>query len=134
MEITETMTRDQFGEILEKENEVTYSIVQHEDRWAILIENGIFNNFKYVILNMRLRYEDEDEDGNTQTKIVDDINAVIDKELALDFEYDLVSVPSDYEDKEGRQSYFEDVTRNILIDILINYPNLYKLEKDEENK
>jgi len=134
MEITETMTRDQFGEILEKENEVTYSIVQHEDRWAILIENGIFNNFKYVILNMRLRYEDEDEDGNTQTKIVDDINAVIDKELALDFEYDLVSVPSDYEDQEGRQSYFEDVTRNILIDILINYPNLYKLEKDEENK
>jgi len=134
MEITETMTRDQFGEILEKENEVTYSIVQHEDRWAILIENGIFNNFKYVILNMRLRYEDEDEEGNTQTKIVDDINAVIDKELALDFEYDLVSVPSDYEDKEGRQSYFEDVTRNILIDILINYPNLYKLEKDEENK
>ena len=94
MEITETMTRDQFGEILEKENEVTYSIVQHEDRWAILIENGIFNNFKYVILNMRLRYEDEDEEGNTQTKIVDDINAVIDKELALDFEYDLVSVPS----------------------------------------
>ena len=134
MEITETMTRDQFGEILEKENEVTYSIVQHEDRWAILIENGIFNNFKYVILNMRLRYEDEDEEGNTQTKIVDDINAVIDKELALDFEYDLVCVPSDYEDKEGRQSYFEDVTRNILIDILINYPNLYKLEKDEENK
>lgn len=134
MEITETMTRDQFGEILEKENEVTYSIVQHEDRWAILIENGIFNNFKYVILNMRLRYEDEDEEGNTQTKIVDDINAVIDKELALDFEYDLVSVPSDYEDQEGRQSYFEDVTRNILIDILINYPNLYKLEKDEENK
>lgn len=128
------MTRDQFGEILEKENEVTYSIVQHEDRWAILIENGIFNNFKYVILNMRLRYEDEDEEGNTQTKIVDDINAVIDKELALDFEYDLVSVPSDYEDQEGRQSYFEDVTRNILIDILINYPNLYKLEKDEENK
>ncbi len=134
MEITETMTRDQFGEILEKENEVTYSIVQHEDRWAILIENGIFNNFKYFILNMRLRYEDEDEEGNTQTKIVDDINAVIDKELALDFEYDLVSVPSDYEDQEGRQSYFEDVTRNILIDILINYPNLYKLEKDEENK
>ena len=111
----------------ELQKEVTYSIVKHENRWAILIENGIFKNFTFTIENMRLYYED----GDT-TKIVSDVEDVVDKDVSMDFEYQLQTVPATYEDSEGKQAFFENVARNILIDILLNYPELYKLSKDDE--
>jgi hypothetical protein len=132
MEVAETLTKQDLDRQQKFQQEVTYSIVKHEDRWAIFIESGIFEKFTFVILNMRLRYEDENEAGETETKLVEDINEVLDKELALDFEYDLVSVPSEYIDEKGNQQYFEEVARNILMDILVNYPNLYKLDKESD--
>ena len=132
MEVAETLTKQDLDRQQKFQQEVTYSIVKHEDRWAIFLESGIFEKFTFVILNMRLRYEDENEAGETETKLVEDINEVLDKELALDFEYDLVSVPSEYIDEKGNQQYFEEVARNILMDILVNYPNLYKLDKESD--
>jgi len=131
-EVAETITTEQLMNMEEKPPQVSYSIVKHEDRWAIMIESGIFDKFTFTIENMRLRYEDENEDGETETKLVEDINSVLDKEIALDFEYDLKTVPANYLDAEGRQEYFENIARNILMDILINYPELYKLSKEDE--
>ena len=132
MEVAETITTEELSNQEEEQKEVSYSIVKYEDRWAILIESGIFDKFTFTIENMRLRYEDENEDGETETKLVEDINSVLDKEIAMDFEYDLKTVPAGYTDKEGRQEFFENVARNILMDILINYPELYKLGKEDE--
>jgi len=130
-EVTETITTETLSN-QEEQKEVSYSIVKYENRWAILIESGVFDKFTFTIENMRLRYEDENEDGEKQTKLVDDVNSVLDKEIFMDFEYDLKTVPADYVDQEGRQEFFETVARNILMDILINYPELYKLSKDDE--
>lgn len=130
-EVTETITTETLSN-QEEQKEVSYSIVKYENRWAILIESGVFDKFTFTIENMRLRYEDENEDGETETKLVEDVNSVLDKEIFMDFEYDLKTVPADYIDQEGRQEFFETVARNILMDILINYPELYKLSKDDE--
>lgn len=136
-EMTETLSTDELMGISidntqNQQEEVTYSTVKYEDRWAILIENGVFKDFVFTIENMRLTYDDEQEDGDIQTKIVENFEQVIDKEVSLDFEYDLKSVPSAYEDVAGNQEYFENVARNILVDVVMNYPELYKIEKEEE--
>lgn len=136
MEVAETNSQELIDAMEQdtSKNEVSYSIVQYEKRWAIKIESGVFNEFVYTIENMRLTYKDENEDEGSQVKLVYDINDVADKDVNLDFEYELRTIPASYIDEEGRQSYFENISRHILIDILLNYPNLYKLEKQQEQQ
>lgn len=52
MEVAETITTEELSNQEEEQKEVSYSIVKYEDRWAILIESGIFDKFTFTIENM----------------------------------------------------------------------------------
>lgn len=107
---------------------LTYGIVEDmQGRWAVHLENGKFKDFYFRIEHLRLTYVDDDD----KLKMVEDYSEVEDKEVKLDFQYDLMQVPEGYINKDGDQYEFEEVARNILIDILANHKDLYKLEKDE---
>ena len=108
--------------------ELTYGIVEDmQGKWSVHIENGKFKDFYFKIDHLRLTYKDE----NDKLTLVKDYSEVEDKEVQLDFQYDLMKVPADFENNDGDQYEFEEVARNILIDILMNHKDLYKLEQDE---
>ena len=99
-----------------------YGVVKDEsdDRWAIHIESGDFTDFIFKIDHLRLTYKTDDD----RLKLVESYDEVDDKDVILDFQYDLTSVPNN----------FENVARNILIDILMSHPELYKLESNNEHQ
>lgn len=124
-------------------DEVTYAIEKasedpDETRWAIRIETGLFKEFLFTINHMRLYVEDE----NGKSLVTNDnMEELVDKDIQMDFEYDIKYVPATYVDSklkvqagpivyENNQAFFEAVARNILMDIVINYPELYSTEKE----
>jgi hypothetical protein len=150
METTETMVIDYEDVnvintgVQANTDEVTYAIEKatsdpNEERWAIRIESGLFKDFLFTINHMRLYVEDEEEDKSLVTD--ENMEELIDKDIQMDFEYDIKYVPATYKDSklkvqagpityENNQTFFEAVARNILMDIVINYPELYSTEKE----
>jgi len=124
-------------------DEVTYAIEKatedpDEKRWAIRIESGLFKDFLFTINHMRLYVEDE---NGKELVTGENTEELVDKDIQMDFEYDIKYVPSTYVDSklkvqagpvvyENNQAFFEAVARNILMDIVINYPELYSTEKE----
>lgn len=112
------------------EERITYGIVENEKKEkAIIIEAGRFKDFIFKIDRLRLTYKKEDG----TLKIVESYDEVADEEVMMDFQYDLVSVPEAFETNENDQSSFEELAQNILIDILTNHQELYKLESNEHS-
>ena len=111
---------------------IEYRVVKdNEDkRLAVQVGNGYFQNFFFKINRLRLTYETEEG----TIKRVTDWEEVKDKDINLDFEYDLSFVPKTYEQQEGDQEEFEQVTRQILIDVLMNHPELYAMEAFNEHQ
>jgi hypothetical protein len=62
--------------------------------------------------------------------LVKSYDEVENKEVKLDFEYDLTVVPPSYKAQTGDQEEFEHVARNILIDVLMNRQELYTMEQN----
>lgn len=115
-----------------KTDRIEYRVVKdNEDkRLAIQVGNGYFQNFFFKINRLRLTYETEEG----MIKSVNDWEEVKDKDINLDFEYDLSFVPKTYKQQEGDQEEFEQVTRQILIDVLMNRPELYAMEAFNEHQ
>lgn len=115
-----------------KTDRIEYRVVKDEKdkRLAVQIGNGYFQNFFFKINRLRLTYETEEG----MIKRVTDWEEVHDKDVNLDFEYDLSFVPNEYEQQEGDQEEFEQVARQILIDVLMNRPELYAMEEMNEHK
>lgn len=115
-----------------KTDRIEYRVVKdsEDNRLAVQIGNGYFQNFFFKINRLRLTYETEEG----MIKRVTDWEEVKDKDINLDFEYDLSFVPNGYEQQEGDQEEFEQVTRQILIDVLMNRPELYAMEAFNEHQ
>ena len=64
-------------------------------------------------------------------KPVSSYDEVEEKDVTLDFEYDLTFVPPDYVNQDDDQEEFEHVVRNIVIDVLMNRQELYTMENNE---
>ena len=113
-------------------NRIEYRVVKdNEDkRLAVQIGNGYFQNFFFKINRLRLTYVTEEG----MIKRVTNWEEVKDKDVDLDFEYDLSFVPNGYKDQEGDQEEFEQVARQILIDVLMNRPELYAMEAFNEHQ
>lgn len=111
-----------------EDTSVDYRIIKdNQDKWAILIDNGRFENFVFRIEHLRLTYKTKDG----KLKLVKSYEDVEDEEITMDFQYELSMVPENYKSEENDQKLFETIAENILIDILANYPETYKLESDE---
>ena len=117
---------------MENNTVFNYGVVKDEsdDRWAIHIESGDFADFIFKIDHLCLTYKTDDD----RLKLVESYDEVDDKDVILDFQYDLTSVPKNFENVDGSQQAFENVARNILIDILMSHPELYKLESNNEHQ
>ena len=111
---------------------IEYRVVKDKEdkRLAVQIGNGYFQNFFFKINRLRLTYETEEG----IIKRVTSWEEVHDKDVNLDFEYDLSFIPPTYTQNEGDQEEFEQVTRQILIDVLMNRPELYVMEEMNEHK
>ncbi len=111
---------------------IEYRVVKDKEdkRLAVQVGNGYFQNFFFKINRLRLTYETEEG----MIMRVTDWEEVKDKDINLDFEYDLSFVPKTYERQEGDQEEFEQVTRQILIDVLMNRPELYAMEAFNEHQ
>lgn len=148
MQTTETMTLE-FEDTptavsttpSQNQTEVSYTIEkldEESERWAVRIETGTFREFLFTIEHMRLYTEDED---GKELVTGDNMDELVDKDVHMDFEYDIKYVPPTYVDNsepvtvntqkfENNQELFEQIARNILMDIVINYPELYSTEKE----
>ncbi len=128
MEHTETLDIADYKTPIQTDS-INYRVVHDKEdkRLAIQITNGYFSNFFFKINHLRLTFENE----QGIMKVVKSYDEVEDKEVILDFEYDLCVVPPTYKPDTGDQEEFEQVARNILIDVLMNRQELYNMETDE---
>lgn len=126
MEQTETLD---VADYQEQVNSVNYRVVHDKEdkRLAVQIGNGYFENFFFKINHLRLTFENE----QGIMEVVKSYDQVEEKEVVLDFEYDLCLVPPTYTPDTGDQEEFEHVARNILIDVLMNRQELYAMETNE---
>ena len=125
MELTETLDVQDYQE---QKSSINYRVVQDKEdkRLAVQIGNGYFENFFFKINHLRLTFEDE----SGIMHLVKSYDEVENKEVKLDFEYDLPVVPPTYTPQTGDQEEFEHVARNILIDVLMNRQELYTMEQN----
>ena len=114
---------------MEQTDAINYRVVQDKEdkRLAVQVGNGYFKDFFFKINYLRLTFEDE----LGIMHVVESYDQVEDKEVTLDFEYDLVTVQPSYKIETGDQTEFEQVVRNILIDVLMNRKELYTMEQNE---
>jgi len=110
-------------------DKLAYQVVRdNEDkRLTVHIGNGYFKNFFFKINHLRLTYLTDDD----MIMPVTSYDEVDDKDVTLDFEYDLTLVPPDYVNQDGDQEEFENVVRNVVIDVLMNRQELYTMENNE---
>lgn len=111
-----------------EEESIDYKIVKDNDeKWAILINSGKFKHFVFRIEHLRLTYKTKDG----TLKFVEKYEDVQDEEITMDFQYELSMVPENYKSEKNDHKLFENIAENILIDILANHPDTYRLESDE---